>query len=60
NDSNLIHSNTSFKVDRNRLKLTKTVLVHPSTVPAITNSGLVEKNSSFTQLDVKMCGLYTF
>lgn len=35
-----IAKHTSFKLDRNKVKPTKTVLVHLSTVPAIINFGL--------------------
>lgn len=37
--------NTSFKLDRNKIIITKTVAASLSTVPTMTNSGLVEINA---------------
>lgn len=45
-----------FRVDRNKMKLTKPVLVSVFIVPTITNSRLVSIKSSFHELHIKYSG----
>lgn len=49
-------TNYTFKLDRKKMKLTKTNVVSVST---ITNSGLVGINPYFIELNVKIFCLYT-
>lgn len=48
-----------LKVNRNKLKPTKALLVCLSTLPTIVNSGLVEIHMLNSQSDVTICWLCT-
>lgn len=49
---------TSFKLDTNKIKLTKWIFVNLSTAPTITITGLVEINPNFTSLEEKRTSLH--